>query len=71
MAYNINNLQENGGNFVTSTAGTYNPLAQTVFTYYGKGIIYGDGSTEIPSEFRTNNHVCPFDAKDIQDSSVG
>ena len=70
-AYDINNLQEADGALSSVLAGIYNPLAQTIFTYYGDGIIYGDGTTAIPTEFRTDTSDCPFAEEDRQDSTIG
>ena len=70
-AFDINNLQDIDGSLVSVVAGIFNPLAQTVFTYFGDGIIYGDGTTTPPTEFRTSTGDCPFPDEDIQESTIG
>ena len=42
-----------------------------MWTYFGDGIVWGDGTTQVPSEFRSDDSYCPFNEKDVSDSEIG
>jgi hypothetical protein len=63
--YDIINLQETeDGSPLFATAGVYNPLSQTIWTWYGDGIIFPDGTTGIPSDTITTSKTCGYPDKD-------
>jgi hypothetical protein len=61
----------NGEKHEVKVAGYYNPIAATVWTFFEGGIVWPDGTNNIPSDSRTVEHDCPFPDDDIQASSNG
>ena len=50
--------------------GEYNPLGAQALKY-SRDWFWADDSTSIPSDTRSEDWDCPFDDKDIEDSTIG
>ena len=59
------------GAFINQNAGVYNPLAAALYVYYGDGIIWPDGTTNIPPDGKETDDDCPFPDDEIEDSKKG
>jgi hypothetical protein len=63
--FDIQNGRMNGEKHEVKVAGYYNPIAATVWTFFEGGIVWPDGTTNVPSDSRTVEHDCPFPDDDI------
>jgi hypothetical protein len=52
-----------------TNVGSYHPLASTVLSI--DGLIWADGSTDVPDDLFTNDNDCPFSDDDVKRSNFG
>jgi hypothetical protein len=60
-------MQKTGdGEYVAARVGVYNQLAATVWTWYGDGILYPDGTTTPPPDMITRSKDCAYYDEDVR-----
>jgi hypothetical protein len=49
----------------------YNPYAAALWQYYGDGVLYNDGTPNVPSDSISVKETCGHPDEDIQDFDSG